>query len=135
MKRIFCNNRLVLIAFFTVFSVAAAPAARASDNNSIPVELKFVRFVNNQPLFQLKFDGNAEQNEFTIVIRDEYSNVLYKENIKGENFSKTFLLNTDEIGDGQFQFEVISKKARKSVIYRIDRNTFYKNEVMINVVK
>src|SRR5258708_7045856 len=118
MEKIFCNKRLLVIAFFTVFSVASAPVVLANDSNhSIPVELKFIRWIKDQPLFQLKFAGNAEHDEFTIIIRDNYSNVLYRENIKAENFTKSFLLNTDEIGDDELKFEIINKKSNKSVVY------------------
>ena len=81
MKKIFRNNRLVAIAFFTLFSVAAAPAALATENPVIPVELTFVGHVKNQPMFQLSFNGNETQNEITIIITDEYGNSLYRENI------------------------------------------------------
>src|SRR5437773_10871749 len=118
MEKIFCNNRVILIAFFTVFSTAFASVARANGNNhSIPVELKFIRWIKDQPLFQLKFAGNAELDEFTIVIRDDHSNVLFRENIKAENFTKSFLLNVDEVGHNELQFEITSEKSNKSTVY------------------
>jgi hypothetical protein len=136
MKKIFSNNRLIAIAFFTVFSVASAPVVLANhSNNAIPVELKFIKYIKDQPLFQLSFSGDAENDEFTIIIRDEYSNTLYRENIKGENFTKSFLLNTDEIGDDSLQFEIISKKSKKSVVYEINCNTRFAEEVAVNELK
>lgn len=135
MKKIFSNNRLIAIAFFTVFSVAAAPFAQASDSSNhrvMPVELKLIGSINDQPLFQLSFAGNAEQDEFTIVIRDENGNSLYRENIKGENFSKKFLLNRDEIGDGSLRFEVSSKKFNKTVVYEVNRNTRQVEDLVVN---
>jgi hypothetical protein len=136
MEKIFCNKRLLIIAFFTVFSTAAAPRALANDNHHIiPVELKFVRWIKDQPLFQLKFAGNAEQDEFEIIIRDDYRNILYRENIKAENFTKSFLLNTDEAGDDEFQFEIISKKTNKSVVYKIGRHSFFEKEMVMSEMK
>ncbi|MBL0131534.1 MAG: hypothetical protein IPP43_10750 [Chitinophagaceae bacterium] len=90
-------------------------------NPSVPVEMKFAGLLNNQPMFQLSFYGNAQQDEFTISIRDENGNSLYRENIKGENFTKKFLLNTDEIGDDTLLFEILSKKTGKTVIYSVNR--------------
>src|SRR5687768_4795390 len=111
MEKIFRNNRLIVIAFFTVFSVSSVQDAIAGDNNkTIPVEMKFMGRLNDQLLFKLNFTGNADHNDFTIIIRDEKNHILYRDNIKGENFSKSFLLNTDEIGDTKLTFEVISKK-------------------------
>jgi hypothetical protein len=136
MKRVLSNNRIIVIAFFTVFSMAAATAANANGNNgTVPVELKFLGNINNQPLFQLTFAGNAEENEFTIIIRDENGNSLYKENIKGESFYKKFLLNNDELGDETLRFEVISKRSSKSVVFEVNRESHYVSEMAVSKVK
>ncbi len=136
MKKIFNNNRLIAIAFFTVFSMAASPAVHAGEKNpSVPVEMKFAGFINNQPMFLLNFSGNAQQDEFTITINDDYGNSLYKENIKGENFIMKFLLNTDEIEDDTLLFNVYSKKTKQSVTYAVNRNSRFVEDVAISKVK
>ena len=135
MKKIFSNTRFIAIAFMTVFTVAAAPMAMANDssriNKTIPVELKLVGNVNDQPIFQLSYTG-TEQDEFTIVLRDEDGNALYRENIKGEGFTKKFLLNKEEIGDGTLRFEVSSKKFDKVAIYEVNRSTRQVEDMVIN---
>jgi hypothetical protein len=121
MKKIFINKKLIIVAFFTVFSIGSVTSAIANDGtNPLPVELKFIGNIKNQPLFQLSFAGNAEENDFTITIRDEEGNALYSENIKGENFYKKFLLNSEETGSDTLRFEVISKKSGKSVVFEIN---------------
>jgi len=136
MNKIFRNKRLLVIAFFTVFSVAASPAARANDgNNPLPVELKFIGNINNQQIFQLNFTGNAEENDVVITIRDEAGNALYRENIKAENFYKKFLLNNDEIGDGLLRFEVTSKRSNKTVVFEVKRQSRLVEEIVVNKVK
>ena len=136
MKKIIRNNRLIAIAFFTTFSVAVAPSAMGNDSNHVkpvvPVEMKFLGNMNQQPLFQLNFAGNAEQNDFTIIISDEFHEVLYREQIRGEYFSKKFLLNTDELGDAAILFEISCRKTRRTVIFRIDRNTRLVEDVVIS---
>jgi hypothetical protein len=133
MEKIFRNNRLIVIAFFTVFSVSSVQDAIAGDNNkTIPVEMKFMGRLNDQLLFKLNFTGNADHNDFTIIIRDEKNHILYRDNIKGENFSKSFLLNTDEIGDTKLTFEVISKKSKESVVYEVNRKTHLAEEMTIS---
>ena len=133
MEKIFRNNRLIVIAFFTAFSVASVQHAKAADNDiTIPVEMKFMGHLNNQLLFKLNFAGNAEQNELTIIIRDEQNTTLYRENIKGENFSKSFLLNADELGDNKLTFEIISKKSKKSVVYEVNRKTSVAEEMTVS---
>jgi hypothetical protein len=94
--------------------------------------MKFMGHLNNQLLFKLNFAGNAEQNEFTIIIRDEQNTTLYRENIKGENFSKSFLLNADELGDNKLTFEIISKKSKKSVVYEVNRKTSVAEEMTVS---
>ncbi len=99
------------------------------------MELRFIRWIKDQPLFQFCFADNAENDEFTIIIRDDYSNVIYRENIKAENFTKSFLLNTDEVGDDKLQFEIISKKSNKSVVYEINRHSFFEKEMVVSKQK
>jgi hypothetical protein len=124
-----------VIAFFTVFSVAASPAARANDSNNLPpVELKFIGNINNQQIFQLNFAGNAEENDFTINVKDEAGNSLYMENIKGEIFYKKFLLNNDEIGDGKILFEVTSKKTNKTVVFEVKNQSRVVEEMVIKKI-
>lgn len=123
MKKIFNNNRLIIIAFFTVFSLSATTGFANNDKEVLPIELKYSGHINNRPLYKLIVAGNAEPDEFTIIIRDSQKNTLFKENIKGESFSKTFLLNTEEMGDDIFQFEVVSKRTKKSVTYEINRDS------------
>jgi len=136
MKKIFSNNRLIAFAFFTVFAVAAAPAAIAGEKNPVvPVEMKFSGYIKNQPLFQLNFSGNSEQNEFTIIVSDEFGTSLYQENIKGENFTKKFLLNTEEIGDNTLRFEIFCNKTKKSVTFEVNRNSRWVQDLAISEVK
>ncbi len=125
-----------MIAFFTAFSLASVPPALANDSkNPIPVEMKFMGYIKNQLLFKLNFTGTREHNEFTIIVRDDQKNMLYRDNIKGEIFSKSFLLNTEEIGDDTFQFEIINKKTKQSVVYEVNRNNAIKEELTINELK
>jgi|SRR5687768_15332947 hypothetical protein len=132
MEKIFRNNRLIVIAFFTAFSVSSVQNVMAGDNDkAVPVEMKFMGRLNNQLLFKLNFSGNAEQNDFTIIIRDEKNHILYRENIKGEIFSKSFLVNADEIGDTKLTFEVISKKSKGSAVYEVNRKTHVAEEMTI----
>ena len=136
MYKIFRNKKLIAIAFFTVFSVAAVSSAQANDNgNVVPVELKFLGNIHNQQIFQLNFAGNAEENDFTINLKDEEGNSLYKENIKGENFHKKFLLNNEEIGNSKLRFEVTSKKTNKTVVFEVKRESHFVEEMIVKKVK
>jgi hypothetical protein len=127
MEKIFLNKRIVVIAFFTVFSTAAM-SPKENEIDPVPVELKFIRWVKDQPIFQFDFRSNVQNDEFTITIRDSFNNILYKENIKGESFTKSFLLNTDEVADHTLYFEVRNKRSNQAKIYPVNRHTFAEQE-------
>ncbi len=136
MKKIFSNNRIIAIAFLTVFSVALAPAAMAIEKKpAVPAELVFVGNIRNQPVFQLNVAGNASQDEFTISIIDESGVSLYRENVKGQNFTKKFLLNTDEIGASTLLFEIFCKKTKQTVTYEVNRNSRFVQDLAITKLK
>jgi hypothetical protein len=123
MKNIFRNNRLIAVAFVTLFSTAAF----ANDSTAVrpvnPIELKYTGMIRNNPLFQLVVSADPAFDDFTIVISDTYGNNLYRQNIKAENFTKNFLLNADEIGDDPIRFEIRSEKAKNFVVYEISSKT------------
>lgn len=129
MKKIFRNNRIIAIAFITVFSaLTTAAMAGNGENPSSPVQLKYAGKLNEQPVFQLNVNGSAENNQFQIVIRDNFGTALYTENIKAEKFTKNFLLNTDEIGDDTIRFEITSWKTKETITYSVNRNTRFVEE-------
>ena len=133
MKR---NN---IFAAFTVASVMLFASATAADtayndpNNVLPVELRYAGRVNNQPLIQLTFAGSKEENQFGITVTDQSGVVLYSNNVRGENFSKQFLLNTDDLGDAVFTFQITSRRTGRSVSYKISRQQSTTEQM--NVVK
>ena len=135
MKRIIYNNRILAIAFLTVFSLGTLAAQATDDAKALPIELRYTGHVNNHPLYKLIVKGSADHDEFTIIIRDENKSTLFSENIKGESFTKSFLLNTEELGEATLQFEVVSKRSGRSVTYAIDRNTHFEEEMVITAVK
>ncbi|HWC52022.1 MAG TPA: hypothetical protein VG676_00445 [Chitinophagaceae bacterium] len=134
MKRVFRNNRLILIAFFTIFSVAGISAAKAAEKNpELPVELKYVGKIGYKPLLELNINGSTNEGQYRITVKDEYDNSLYSENVKAEIFSKKFLLNVDEI-NGPVTFEVSERKTGKTVSFQVKQNTRYVDQMEINVV-
>jgi len=133
MKKI--STRLMAIALMTVFTTAfMSPAIANDEKKPIPVELKFVGNLRNQPLFHLVF-SNAEEGQFSITIRDSYSNVLYRENVKGALFLKKFLLNVEELGEGKLKFEISGKGYDKPVVFEINNSTQYVESYSVNKIK
>lgn len=136
MKKVSKNKSIIAVALFTLFTVALSSAGMAKDiKPAVPVELKFVGNVNEKPLFQLNFKGSPEENEFTIIITDEEGNRLYREILKGENFSKRYLFNTDEIEGNALRFEVSSNKTSRPAVFKVNRQARLVEEVVVNKLK
>lgn len=134
MKKVFRNNRLILIAFFTIFSVGAASIAKAAEKNpELPVELKYIGKIGYKPLLELNINGDANESQYRITVKDEYDNSLYSENVKAETFSKKFLLNVDEI-NGPVTFEVSERKTGKTVVFEVKQKSQYVDQMEIKTV-
>lgn len=137
MKNKFINPRNLAIAIATVLSFGFTSPAKANDEKkpivekkSIPVELKYLGNIENKPVFQLTL-SSADENEFTIVVRDEYNTVLYRDNLTGST-SKKFLLNTEELTGVGVQFEITGKKNFKTVTYEVNKSSRVVEDVVVN---
>lgn len=125
---------IIAIAIFSVIGFTQVNAAdTTADTPSLPVELKYAGNYKNQPLIQLNFSGSKDENVFNILITDEEGVVLYSADVKGEIFSKQFLLNTEDLGDAVLRFEISGKKSGKTVAYRVNRQTLVSEQ--LDVVK
>jgi hypothetical protein len=133
MKKIIRNNRILALAFFTLFTTVVSAAGKPVTNNpAVPAELILIGNFNDQPVIKLNIAGDAEKNDFFLSITDVAGETLYTENIKGENFSKKFLFNFAEIGDSKLYFKVTCRNNNKTVVYEISNNeTYAKNTVLV----
>ena len=117
------NKIIIATAFFIILTSLFAGNAIAYDSSAtgaVPVELKFLGNVKNLPLLQLDFVGTKTENEFSISITDENGFELYSADVKGEVFSKQFLLNTYDLGNAILTFEITGKKSGKTVAYVVN---------------
>lgn len=132
MKSTIFNTRVFAMAIAAFLTLAVINPALANDEkNAIPVELKFIGNIENQPVFQLNF-SNAEESEFTIVVRDENHNILYRDVVKGAKINRKFLLNMEDLGDTAIQFEITGKKTGKSVVYEVNKKSRLVQDVVIS---
>ena len=117
------NKIIIATAFFIVLTFIFAGTASAYDSSitiGVPVEIKYLGNVKNLPLIQLDFAGTKTENEFSISITDENGIELYSANVKGEVFSKKFLLNIDDLGDAILKFEITGRKSGKTIVYTVN---------------
>ncbi|MEI9945975.1 MAG: hypothetical protein WDN26_17360 [Chitinophagaceae bacterium] len=134
MKALLNKTRIVAIALVTIFTVAfTAPALANHEKDAAPVEFKYLGKYKNQPVFEVTFNNNEEDNEFIVTIRDEFKNVLYKDFVKAGTISKKYLLNTEEVGnDVGIQFEITGKKTNKTSVYEINRSSRVVEDLAVN---
>jgi hypothetical protein len=130
------KTRIVAIALVAALTVAFTTPVLANTTGENPqaVELKYLGQYKNQPVFELTFK-NSEEAEFTVVIRDEQDNIVYKDFIKSGVTSKKYMLNTEELGDVPVNFEITSRKTDKTVVYKVNKNTRVVEDVVVNLVR
>ncbi|MEO7308505.1 MAG: hypothetical protein ABIR78_15310 [Ferruginibacter sp.] len=125
---------IIVTIFFTALGFSQVNAFDTSTGNTtLPVELKLAGTFKNQPLVQLNFTGSTEDNVFNIIISDEAGIELYNADVKGEVFSKQFLLNTDDLGEAVLKFEITGKRSGKKAVYKISRQQQVSEQM--NIVK
>ena len=113
-------KKITAIALLAMTHLFFAPTAKATDDHKpVPVELKYIGNIKNQPLVQLNFSGSKADNAFTVVIADQHGTILYENDLNGERFSQQFLLDTDDLGGAILSFLVTSKRTGQTVTYRV----------------
>jgi len=134
MKTLITNTRILAVALMSLFAVAFTYPAQANETKPAPAELKYLGQLKSQPLFELTFNQD-EDTEFLVVIRDEFQNVLYKEYVKAGTISKKYLLNTDELGDTPIHFEITGRKTDKTIVYKVNNNSRFIQDLVVSQVK
>jgi hypothetical protein len=121
-------NKIILSSLLLVATVGLFSFSDGND------ELRYIGMLNNNPVFELKLN-NPNEEVFTITIADQYSNVLYKQQVKGSVFNKKFLLNTDEIGNESLRFIITGKKTNVSKVYEVSNESYSVQTPVINQLK
>jgi len=122
---------IVALAFTLAFSTPAL-ANDGSGKDNPNSEFKFIGNVKDQPVFELNF--GSEEDEYTVIFRDEVGNILYIDNFKGAILSQKFLFSED-LGDTSLNVSVKSKKTNTTAVYSINRSHSYVEDTVINKIK
>jgi hypothetical protein len=138
MKRVIKNYStmaMALVVALTLNSVTVLANDEVKNTKNIPgLDFRYIGNKENQPVFMLNL-VNAEEDEYTISFRDKNGNVLYSERLKGSNITKRFLLNVDEIGSGELNVEIKSKKNNQVQLYKIGTTQSVVTETVVNKIK
>jgi hypothetical protein len=121
---------IVALAFTLAFSTPTMANDGGKDDHK--TELKFIGNMENQPVFELNL---ANEDEYTVIFRDENGNVLYNDKFKGAGLTKKFMLKSDEFGEEVLHVIVKSKSGNTTDVYTINRSHSYVEETQVNKVK
>jgi hypothetical protein len=127
-------GKMVIVALALVVAFSTTALAHDGEKGENKSELKFIGNVDNQPVFELSMANNIE-DEYTVVFRDEYGNVLYSEKFKGAGLNKKFLLKSEELTDTALNVTVKSKNGSTTEVYTINRSHSYVEETQVNKIK
>ena len=131
MKKVMNKNKTIIVALMAILSTAFSNPVTAMDKKSDPpgVEVRYVGFVSNNPVFEIK-TRNAEADNFIITIRDESGLLLYSEKISGKNLIRKYRIDTEEeIKEGGLRFEVRSVSTKKTEVYIVGVTENVKREI------
>jgi hypothetical protein len=131
-SRNFGKLAIVALAFTLAFSTPTM--ANDGEKGDHKTELKFIGNMENQPVFELNL-SNKEEDEYTVIFRDENGNILFNDKFKGAGITKKFLLKSDEFGDEVLNVIVKSKLGNTTETYTINRSHSYVEETQVNKVK
>lgn len=81
---------IVLAGIIVSTSLPVLANKNALSNTNAPV-VEFISTGENGTLLSVQYK-NEQKQKFTVVIRDEYGNTIYRKESDAENFGKTFQL-------------------------------------------
>lgn len=131
MKQLQRKFRILTTAFASVFILAFTPAQATEGNGTLPVNVQYIGFKNNSPVYQISF-SNAETEEYIVTIRDNQYNVIYSERVKGKNLTRKYqLVNEGAQPDEPIHFEISSAKSNTTVKYKANNTAETVNSVKV----
>ncbi|HUP10780.1 MAG TPA: hypothetical protein VM187_01165 [Niastella sp.] len=127
-------GKMVIVALALVVAFSTTALANDGGKGDKKSELKFIGNVENQPVFELTL-GSNEEDEYTVVFRDEFGNVLYSDKFTGGGVTKKFLLKSEGFAEEALNVTVRSKKGNVTEVYSISRTHSYVEETQVSKIK
>lgn len=131
------KNKAIIIALAAIISTSFSNPVLATDKKNDPpgVEIKYVGFQYNNPVFEI-FMNNTKDDNFIITIRDVSGTVLFSEKLTGKNLSRKYRIDTEEeITQGSLRFEVRSLNNKKTDIYTVGVNENTTREMAVDKIQ
>ena len=131
------KNKAIIIALMAIISTSFSNPVLATGkkNDPIGVEIKYLGFRDNNPVFEIIMN-NTKNDNFIITIRDESGTVLFSEKLSGTNLSRKYRIDTEEeITEGGLRFEVRSLTNKKTDVYIAGVSENTTREMAVNKIQ
>ncbi len=137
MKNVTTNRNVAATVAFILLSLIATTSfasgnekKEAAKKQETAFELKYIGKVDEQPILQVKFTNDSEE-EVLFVLKDVEGNVLYSESFAGKVFTKKFMFQADGATELQLELSVYSKKLNQTQVYTVRKNSVVVDDVTI----
>ncbi|WP_157473857.1 hypothetical protein [Flavihumibacter petaseus] len=128
-KRIAAFGALVLALVFTA-GTANANGEKVKDANRIPVDVRYVGSINQQPVLEVAYDNPAGE-AMNITLRDLDGNVLYTGSFTDKKIAKRFQFDNQGSDDIKIKLTVSQGKKSQTEIFQINRNSQVIEQVVV----
>ena len=124
----FGQKVIVLAAIAGTLSFSAIAADKASEKDAASA-VQYVGTTERGIVFNVKYD-NATANPFSLIIKNEFGDVVYQQQYSDKNFDKKVML-TKEPGDAHLTFIIKSASASIKQSFDISTSTRIVEDVVV----
>ncbi|KIC95861.1 hypothetical protein [Flavihumibacter solisilvae] len=128
-KSILSAVALVAVLVLNAGTAKANNEKPKSVEDRIPVEVKYVGSLNQQPVLEISLD-NANAEDLSVTLKDMDGNVLYSGNFNEKKISKKFQFDNQGSDNIQIKLTISSKKKSYTEVFQVNRS----RQVVENVV-
>ncbi len=109
---------------------ANANGEKVKNASKIPVEVRYVGSIDQQPVLEVAFDNEAGEST-NITLRDMDGNVLYTGSFSDKKITKRFQFDNHGLEDIRIKLTVSAGKKSQTEVYEINRNSQVIEEVKV----
>lgn len=132
MKKNLVKASVLSIALAAILAISVP--VNANDNIGNPVELKYISFKTQLPVYQLRLN-NLEKGSYAIVIKDENGDVLYNEKVTGTKIVRNYQFDSVLPQSSNLSFEVDDLSSNTTQVYKVSKKTTIVETVVVDEVK
>ncbi len=122
-------RRMIILAGLVGSLSFSSFAATNKGGKEVPSAVQYVGATDQGVVFNVKYD-NATAEPFSLIIKNEYGDVVYQQQFKDKNFEKKVLL-TKEPGEARLTFIIRSVSANVKQTFDISTTTKTVEEVVV----